>query len=177
MIYLVEHSCSSLSPEVLKKYLTATFIETGTNIGHGVQAALEAGFQKVVSIDADLGMWQHSVRRFSSEKRVDILLSDSPTMLRILCPQLKDPCTFFLDAHSDEQNPLLGELAAIGTSPCKTHTILIDDVRMFGTVQCWREITGDRIVRAVQDINPNYVFSREDTPNGRDDLLVARVAA
>jgi hypothetical protein len=91
------------------------------------------------------------------------------------------PATFWLDGHysgagtakGKTNTPLLQELDHIGSHHIKTHTILIDDVRQFGT-QEMDFITLDEVVEKVRSINPNYKFLFEDgfIPN---DVLVAVV--
>ena len=60
--------------------------------------------------------------------------------------------------------------------PIRTHTILIDDRRLFGQVgSTWGEnINEESIINSLIDINPDYQISFEDgcIP---DDIIVAQL--
>ena len=88
---------------------------------------------------------------------------------------LKAPAVIYLDAHTEDANPLLAELAAIAAAPPLKHVILIDDVRMFGHAEMpgWRDITHAAVAAALQAINPAYTVLFADTVNGPADLLIA----
>jgi hypothetical protein len=90
--------------------------------------------------------------------------------------------TFWLDAHWDGgpvgvyKCPLPFELQNLMQHPIRTHTILIDDRRLFGQVgSTWGEnINEESIINSLIDINPNYKILYEDghVPN---DIIVAKV--
>ena len=75
--------------------------------------------------------------------------------------------------------PLLDELIAIAKHPIKTHTILIDDRRLIGTVDLacpgWAELTEELVIEAIMAINPEYEISYRDTKHGKQDVIVARI--
>lgn len=175
MTYPVRHTFSSLRPEILREFLSPMFVETGTNTGEGIQAALDAGFEAVVSCELDVALCAAAVRRFTNEPdRVDVRRGSSPGFLRHMLRAWDEPLTIYLDAHSAEHNPLLDELAAIADAPCKAHTILIDDVRMFGTPE-WFGIGLPQIAAALRRVNPAYTISYRDTNHAPGDLLVAQI--
>jgi hypothetical protein len=95
---------------------------------------------------------------------------------------------FWLDAHFDVfsqkcgkyKTPILQELDCISNSRLKTHTILIDDVRMFKNNKEWAvSVTLDEIVCRLLEINSEYKISYEDGRDDytfrKDDILVAYV--
>ena len=172
--YPVHHTKSSLFAEVLARYVATLFVETGTNTGHGVQTALDVGFGRVVTIEADPVFWRIACDRFREDSRVSVLLGSSAVLLTDVASKIVRPATFYLDAHSAESNPLLDELSAIAMSPCATHTILIDDVRMFGTPD-WHGLSEDDALDRIYAINPKYRIAYADTYNAANDLLVATV--
>ena len=179
-------SNSTLKKEVLEKYKTKTFIETGTGAGEGIQVALETGFDKIYSIEANPGVFGKACLRYVDEHKVNMMYGDSGKVLPDLLATINEPCTFWLDAHwstgekelGDTVNkcPILHDLRAIAGHVIKNHIILIDDMRYFkaGGIPQWNGIKLGDIMEVILDINPNYVLSFE---NGfvQDDILVAQV--
>lgn len=171
---------TTLSKEVLLKYLNPYFLETGTANGDCVRLALEVGFEKVFSIELDENLQKeniHNYQSFINEGKVNLITGDSLWELSNIVPSLDKPTTFWLDAHQDfgpkgtKRCPLYEELIAIKYSNIKTHTILIDDMRMLG--HWWGEgINVEELKNKILDINPNYNITFENgcAPN---DILVA----
>jgi hypothetical protein len=177
----------SSNADVFGKYPNRFFVETGSLAGQGIQAALDAGFEKVYSIELAEPLYRRCVARFEGDARVELILGDSAEKLPELIKRLDCPATFWLDGHfsggetalGSKTSPLMEELRAIGAHSIRTHTILIDDMR------CWHEDYeeigfGERQLRnTILAINPGYVFSYETGTNGIDtfvdDILVARV--
>jgi len=167
--------------DVFAKYPNEYFVESGGLFGDGVQMAIDAGFRKIYSIELKPSFHRHNCRRFASSPFVKLVLGDTTKMLPLVLKKIDAPATFWLDGHysgagtgkGKTNTPLLQELDHIGHHHIKTHTILIDDVRLFGT---WEMdfITLDEVVEKVRSINPNYKFLFEDgyIPN---DVLVAIV--
>lgn len=173
---------TTLSKEVLSKYLNPYFLETGTADGDCVRLALETGFEKIISIELDTTLQSQNIKTYQSyinEGRVSLITGDSLWEISNLIPQLDRRTTFWLDAHVDfgpagtKRCPLYEELAAIATSEIKDHTILIDDMRILGTH--WGEgISVDGLKERLLQINSGYKFTFE---NGwaENDILVAYV--
>jgi len=171
---------TTLSKEVLLKYLNPYFLETGTANGDCVKLALEVGFEKIFSIELDELLQNENIQKyqfFINEGKINLVTGDSLWEMSNIIPFLDKPTTFWLDAHQDfgpkgtKRCPLYEELSAIKYSNIKTHTILIDDMRMLG--QWWGEgISIDELKNKILEINPNYKFIFEDgfAPN---DILVA----
>jgi len=129
-----------------------------------------------MSIEADPELAEMARERFAGPYVYDvwIVTGDSADILQQLCPFLPVPTTFYLDAHREGYNPLLLELSAIAGSPHhERHTILIDDVRMFGREE-WQYIGASDIFELLRRINPNYRYCYINTPNATEDLLVAQ---
>jgi hypothetical protein len=76
-----------------------TFIETGTLYGDGVDYALECGFEKIISIEINETLYQQAKNKYATNPRVQILLGNSPDVLKEILPTIKEPVLFWLDAH------------------------------------------------------------------------------
>lgn len=172
---------TTLSKEVLLKYLNPYFLETGTANGDCVRLALEVGFEKIFSIELDETLQKENIcnyQSFINEGKVNLIIGDSLWELIDIIPKLDKSTTFWLDAHVDfgpmgtKRCPLYEELSAIKMSNIKTHTILIDDMRMLG--HWWGEgIDIDGLKNKILEINPNYKFTFEDNGCAPNDILVA----
>lgn len=177
------------STELFKKYPNKWFVETGTYKGDGVQCAIEAGFQGIISTELSSALFNHCKNRkyeFGNRKEkpmVALLCGTSVDNLPHMISDIKEPITFWLDAHysegctakGDEMSPILKELAIIGNHPIKTHTILIDDRRHFGTHH-FGMIKENQIMDALKEINPDYHISKDTGhPDYPMDVLVARI--
>jgi len=167
------------SAHILRKYLNHVFVETGTYLGEGVAAALESGFKNVYTIELSMVFYEDAIKKFSKDDRVRLVHGDSSNCLWDVISGIREPITFWLDAHCSLGNtakgekmcPLIEELSVIAMHPIKTHTILVDDRRLLGSQ--YMEPTEDDVVRALIKINPLYQISYEDGAT-TDDIIVAR---
>jgi len=162
--------------DTLQRYRNPVFIETGTYMGKTGQKALDAGFEKVISIEIDDELHRQAVEKFAGEPRVTLLHGDTLAHLPGILMSLDTPATFWLDAHRSGPltggavpYPVLGELQLIAGHPIKNHTILIDDRRLIPTE--WRMNEQD-VHTALRQINPQYNIGYEPgiVP---DDIIVA----
>lgn len=166
---------------VFQKYPNKHFIETGSYVGEGIQNAIAAGFQEIHSIELSLVHYLDCCDRFRSLSNIHLFLGDSSSVLPMLLNQIDAPATFWLDSHysfgttakGKSNTPLLAELEAIDNHLIRTHTILIDDVRLFGTEE-FDYIPLEGVIRRILQINPDYDISFEDGLFARD-VLVAKV--
>lgn len=177
---------STLKLEVLKDYKTGTFIETGTADGEGIAVALEAGFEKVVSIEVNPDVFLKACRRFMDNDRVLLVMGDSSLHLPHIISNLEEKATFWLDSHWStgecdmgpdvNKCPILHDLRAIAGSPIKDHILLVDDIRYFraGGLPQWSNVSLGDIMEVVMDINPAYRMSFRDGFE-KDDVLVCEV--
>lgn len=162
----------SASSEVFKKYLNPVFIETGTQTGEGIEMALLAGFKLAYSLEANLELVRFCWDKFNQSGIVIIVHGDTRTDLLRLIQPIKETCTFWLDAHNENDYPVIEELDQIDQHPIKTHTILIDDLRMFHTDK--NGLTEQKVKDRILQINPEYKFSYEDGYI-KNDILVAKI--
>ena len=143
IVGIIPFLTATTTQQVFEKYPNAYFIETGSAMGDGIQKALDAGFQTIYSIELAPHYYLQCVERFKNQNQVHLMLGDSSEILETLLQKIDAPATFWLDGHYSWGNtargktntPLLKELEAIRNHPIKTHTLLIDDVRQFGTVE------------------------------------------
>lgn len=170
-----------------RPYLNPVFIETGTANGKGVIAALAAGFPQIHSIELSPHYYEMCKDLFENHTdRVHIHYGSSTYVLGSLLKTIKEPCTFWLDAHwcggktagHNGQIPLMGELKLIARHPIKTHTILIDDLRLIRAKEEkeWIDFsyTEQDLINKILSINPEYKISYEYGMEV-NDILVARV--
>ena len=144
----VQQGCPLPAPHLVKKTTVAhyarlfhcrLFVETGTYYGEMVGFVRDK-FDRIYTIEIDATLHQQAVERFAANKHITPLLGDSAVVLPRILPELKSPCLFWLDGHSDgkvatraEKNtPITEELASILASDLKDYVILIDDARLFG---------------------------------------------
>ncbi len=166
--------------EIFKRYPNPVFVETGTWHGDGVQQALDAGFERVYSIELSQALYERCKERFKDEPRVTLIQGDSHLVLDDLLKSIDKPITFWLDGHfsGDDtvmgkyNSPLMQELDCIARHNIHTHTILIDDMRDWYKGN--HGFDANMMRAKILAMNPEYGFSFEDgiIPN---DIMVARV--
>jgi hypothetical protein len=182
--------------EQLSKYTNnKIFIETGSLVGDGIQRALDAGFEKVISIECHQGYYETSKERFKDNDNVEVILGDSSKDLYDIIKDIDEPITFWLDAHymwndpnQDISNhpgngyvPTYDELVQIEKHPIKTHTILIDDIVHLNNLAPRGEDppTGTEdtltpnLMKFVSGINEDYMFMTVNNSDG--DFFECRV--
>ena len=155
-----------------KPYLNPIFIETGSYIGDGIQAALRAHdkdirFEKIISIEVSKHFYDICKARFSQGK-VQLYFGDSILVLPEVLKTIDKRCTFWLDAHymGDPNTeggmmwvPLMEELKIIAKHHIKNHTILIDDIRLLRDHEAeWKDFPYCvcDVEEFIHTINPNY---------------------
>lgn len=176
---------NTLKLEVLKQFAdNKIFVETGTHQGKGVEVALAAGFEKIISIESDPDYFHRAVEKFKINTNVILVLGDGGIVLPQILEEINQQVTFWLDAHYSvgesfhkdiSSCPILDELSAVAEHDIKTHTILIDDMRYFRLgINQWNNIKLADILVALKKINEKYVISYEKG-SCEKDILVAKV--
>ncbi len=169
------------STEVFSFHQKRVFVESGSYLGDGIQKALDAGFEEIHSVELAPHLYDHCCKRFSVNPNVHLYLGDSSIVFKTILEHIDEPVTFWLDGHysacgtakGNTYTPLLNELAAIAGHHIKTHTILIDDVRMFSTVE-FDYISQATVLQLLFKINPKYKFYYRDGYQ-KNDVLVAEI--
>jgi len=85
--------------EIIDKYDSKVFVETGTLYGDGVDYALGYSFEKVISIEIEPELYEKAIKKYKGNDRVEIILGDSSTVLDNLIKDIDNNIIYFLDAH------------------------------------------------------------------------------
>lgn len=154
-----------ITKEYLEKYGSGKiFVETGTYMGETVNMALEFGYDMIHSVELNDGLYNRAVEMFADNPKVKIWHGDSAEKLQEIVNEIGDqPATFWLDAHASGPltggksggSPVVDELKIIKSSPCKEHTIFIDDKRLFGCAE-WSFVKEEDAMNEIKNINENY---------------------
>jgi len=156
------------------------FYESGTYNGDGIADALAAGFTQIHSYEIAKNWHDYSKARFLDDSRVNLHFAPSQSMD---LSNLNERAVFWLDGHYSFGDtsyhgtvcPVLQELEIIKNHHIKTHTILVDDVRLYGTRE-FADITLQEVGAMIKSMNPAYEFKFMDG-HIENDILVASVPA
>ncbi len=165
MCLLTMYVFANIGPQGFGSFSNYYFVETGSFSGKGIQLALKVGFKEVRSIECVRRIYDAVVKKFRSDTRVKIWFGDSSKDVWDMIKDIREPITFWLDAHvypprkdGGKNCPLLEELEQIKWHPIKTHTILIADMHCLGT-RAFDGLTKEDLIAKILDINPNYEIS------------------
>jgi hypothetical protein len=153
-----------LHAEVMRlcaRYRVQTIIETGTQ--HGVTTAAMAEFApRVLTVE-----YMPGYRALAHKPNIEQFIGDSGEVIRSLILLAQQPILFYLDAHDDNNSPLLQELESIATNVrdqiIREPLIIIHDFQLLnhpergfdsihGQPLNWQYVEG-----AVQRIYPNPI--------------------
>lgn len=162
----------------LKSYVNPYFVETGTFLGVGIRQALVAGFPNVISIELSESLARNAQDKFRNYSNVHVICGDACDVLWDVISTIQEQITFWLDGHYSGgvtakgavDDPILQELELIARHPVKTHTILVDDMRLYGAGASIQRGDVERLILA---INPAYKISLMDG-HVKADILVAQ---
>lgn len=152
---------NTLYPIVLNNYKNRVFVETGLWQGHGIQVALDCGFDQIFSCDIDPGAISLGKKLFGNNSKVKIYEVESIQFLESFFEtyNITEGITFWLDAHgasnANIDAPLLKELKII-KKYChnKNIIIMIDD---YHSLEKWaRNLCREDILDILKEINPNF---------------------
>ena len=154
------------------------FYESGSYNGDGIADALSAGFTEIHSYEIAKKWHNYSKARFIDDSRVNLHFAPSQSMD---LSNLNERAMFWLDGHysfgdtsyHETVCPVLEELEIIKKHHIKTHTILVDDMRLYGTRE-FADITLQDVGTMIKSINPLYEFKFMDG-HIENDILVACV--
>lgn len=131
-------------------YDLPVLFETGTFLGNGVQLAIDAGFDRVYSVEIIDEYFTANVERFSDQQNVNLLHGESAKCLSDTVATINENILFWLDAHfpgadgglcsynscEDEaiRCPFETELETIKTiRPYRNDVFIIDDLSIYET--------------------------------------------
>lgn len=173
-----------LPKETLEKYsYNKVYIETGTYLGESLITAATLNFRDIYGIEAlesFLKRTQAAITDSYPNRKFNLVLGSSSDILYDTIKNIKEPITFFLDAHyqgEDERlrtNPLYIELDHIHRHSSENnlkHVIMIDDVRLFGR-ENFSGLNIETIASYLKKIHNDYniVFEKGYKV---DDIMVA----
>jgi len=112
-------------------------VETGTYLGDMVWAQKDY-FQKIYSIELSEELFLKAKKRFKNKINVELIQGDSSEKISEILNKINMPVLFWLDGHysggitakGNKVCPLYDELTHIFNNHF-SHTILIDDARLF----------------------------------------------
>jgi hypothetical protein len=180
----------SIDFETLKdlkdKHNCQVFFETGFYAGKRFEYALQAGFEKVISVELLADFVSNGINKFAkeiSEGKANIFLDDSANMSKYLKDIKDKKILFWLDAHLDnglgsavtmpkEFCPLSYELQAIKEALNVRPIILIDDLRIIKSNVDWGHgYRFEDILNKVYDIDKTYNVDYIDGTVEKDILI------
>lgn len=171
---------TTLKKDVLEKYKSSYFFETGTLNGEAIKLALEVGFEKIFSIEIDETLYIENYKRFFEEiisGKVNLFLGDTIKIMPQILEKIDKKTTFWLDAHVDggpsgiKKCPLYEEIDFIKNTNMKEHSILIDDIRCFGGGWWGDGISLETLEEKLKEVNSNYIIKKEDGHIPQDVLV------
>jgi len=162
-----------LKREVLDKYKSKVFVESGSLVGDAISTALNAGFEKVLSVELSEKYYNICKNKFANEPRVLLFFGDAELLFWDMIKDIDEQITFWLDGHESggdtakgiHGDPIMQELEIIKQHHRKDHIILVDDLR---------GEPNPNIEAMILEINPNYNFCFEDG-FVHNDVLAARL--
>ena len=166
------------------------FLETGTYQGDTIYNIANNNNicvpEKIISLELSDVFYENCVKRFIDDSRIKIHKANSKYDLYNIIKDIDSPITFWLDSHwSGVQDigcdnistcPIIEELEQIKQHTIKTHTIMIDDIRLMNNSNDRIHgfpVTLSEIISKVNEINPNYKIKFYDDYNSKNDVLVA----
>jgi predicted O-methyltransferase YrrM len=168
----------------LLQFKNDIFIETGTYQGATIEIIKNNNYYKplhIYSIELSDVFYENCKEKFKDDPNITIIKGNSKYDLYDLIKNIYKPITFWLDSHwsgvkdvgfdSETICPILYELEQIKNHSIKTHTIMIDDMRLMDNLHF--PVTKDEIIKKIFEINPNYKIKYFDTLYGKQDVLVA----
>jgi hypothetical protein len=150
--------------EYANKYSIATLVETGTYLGHMVNAT-KRRFKQIYSIELEPVLYKRAATKFSRYGHITILQGDSGQGLPKILSHIYSPCLFWLDAHysggitakGNLETPIVLELEHILSHPlAHAHVILIDDARCFVGSNNYPTLQG--VKDLVAGLQPSFDF-------------------
>ena len=167
----------------LLQYKNDYFIETGTYQGETVDIAVNNSFKNVYSMELSDVFYENCVKRFIYNKNVKIFKGNSRYDLYKIISNINTTITFWLDSHwsgvpdvgCDKELlcPILHVLEQIKNHHIKTHTIMVDDIRLMDGIHF--EVRKEQIEKKILEINPNYKLKYYNDQWAINDVLVAYI--
>ena len=175
----------------LLKYVNSVFLETGTFRGDTIYQVANNDVckpQKIISLELSNVFFNNCVERFKDDSKIVIHYANSKYELYNIIKNIDSHITFWLDSHwsgianvgCDVETicPILEELQQIKQHNIKTHTIMIDDIRLMNSSRNPFDgfpISTEQIIKIILEINPNYIIKYYGDGLASKDILVAYI--
>lgn len=174
-------------PELLN-FLNDTFVETGTFQGETINIIANTNVSKIISLELSDVFFNSCRKRFENNPNIFIYKGNSKYDLYNKIKDIDSKITFWLDSHWSGTPdvgcdlvticPVLEELEQIKQHSLKTHTIMIDDIRLMNNSDNKYDgfpVKIDQILTKLYEINPNYQIKYFDDYCAKNDVLVAYI--
>ena len=177
--------------DALLSYQNPVFLETGTHHGDTIYKIANNNFYnplKIYSLELSDVFFNMSKKRFENNINIFLYKANSKYDLYNIIKDINDPITFWLDSHwSGCPNvgcdivtvcPILEELEQIKKHSIKTHTIMINDIRLMNNSSnkyIGFPVTLKQILKKIFEINPKYKIKYYDDCTASNDILVAYI--
>lgn len=167
----------------LLQYTNDVFIETGTYKGETLDIVLNT-YKEIHSIELSDVFYNNCAHKYRDCSKIKLHKGNSKYDLHTIIQSIHTPITFWLDSHwsnvehvgcdAETFCPILFELDQIKQHSIKTHTIMIDDIRLMDNIHF--NVTLPEIKQKIYEINPNYTIVFYDDYCSTNDILVAYIA-
>jgi len=169
----------------LLDFVTDIFVETGTFQGDTIDK-IKHKCSTIISLELSETFFIQCQKRFENTSNVFLFKGNSKYDLFDKIKDISNKMTFWLDSHwsgtpyvgCDEITicPVLEELEQIKQHSLKTHTIMIDDIRLMNNSNNKYNgfpINVEQIIKKIYEINPNYIIRYVNDHISSKDILVA----
>lgn len=175
----------------LFNFINKVFVETGTFQGETVEKIINNSnlkLSKIISLELSDTFYENCKKKFEKFENISIVKTNSKIGLLNEIEKIDQKITFWLDSHySCTDNvgydpeticPVLFELDQIKNHPIKSHTIMVDDIRLMNNNKTTNKnngfpVTKEEIIFKIYDINAKYLIKYFDDYTSSKDILVA----
>jgi len=170
----------------LLQYSNEYFIETGTFRGDTIEVANQSNlYKQIYSMEISEEYTRRAIERFKGQDHIHIINGNSRYDLYNMIEPIDKEITFWLDGHwsgghknigtdPEYKCPVLFELEQIRQHPIKTHTIIVDDMRLMDNSHFL--VTQQEIEKKILEINPDYTLKYYNDEYAVNDVLVAVIS-
>jgi len=144
------------------KYNCSLFIETGSATGDGIDGAILAGFDKIISMELANSYYNYCKNKYPNHNNVTLIHGDSRAELKtVLAKNLSCDVFFWLDAH-DSGGETVGD-DVLGTLPQELETIVK-----------FRDYHYGRIIIAIDDLDTLIFTEAEKTLSSHNIVILGK---
>lgn len=177
--------------DALLTYKNPVFLETGSHHGDTIyKIANNTTYNplKIHSLELSDVFFDMCVKRFENNSNIVFHKANSKYDLYKIIKDINSPITFWLDSHwsgcpdvgcdTTTVCPILEELEQIKQHYIKTHTIIIDDIRLMNNSlnkYTGFPVTLEQILKKINEINPIYKIKYYDDFTAPNNILVAYI--